>query len=74
VIWEFERLRGIKIANIDTTGFKGKRLRGELLVHLNDRAALTYSGIVKFNIFDDLSFGSLGSIYWNAKIRIKENQ
>jgi REP element-mobilizing transposase RayT len=74
VIWEFERLRGIKIDDIDTTGFKGKRLRGELLVHLKDRAVLTYSEIIKFDIFDDLSFGSLGSIYRNSKIRIKENQ
>ncbi len=74
VIWEFERLRGIKIADIDTTGFKGKRLRGEQLVHLKDRAALTYPEIVKFDIFDDLSFGFSGSIYRNAKIRIKENQ
>jgi len=35
---------------------------------------MTYSEIVKFDIFGNLSFGSLGSIYKNAKKRIKENR
>jgi len=73
VIQEFEKQKGINIDHIDVQCFKGKRLRGELLVHLKDRAAMTYSEIVKFDIFGNLSFGSLGSIYKNAKKRIKEN-
>jgi hypothetical protein len=60
--------RGIeKIWDIDTTTFKGKRLRGELLVQLKDRAGLKYKEIAEMDIFTRLSFTSLGSIYRNIK-------
>jgi hypothetical protein len=42
VLEEFMRMNGIKIWDIDTTTFKGKRLRGELLVQLKDRGAPYY--------------------------------
>ncbi len=38
MIQEFEKQKGINIEHIDVQCFKGKRLRGELLVHLKDRA------------------------------------
>jgi hypothetical protein len=44
-----------------------KRLRGELLVQLKDRAGLKYKEIAEMDIFARLSFTSLGSIYRNIK-------
>ena len=71
VIWEFERQKRISIEDIQSHTIGGKRLRAELLVHLKDRAGLTYPEIIKFEIFDNLSLGSLASIYQNAKSRMK---
>jgi hypothetical protein len=42
VLMEFEQINGVKMLGIDTKGFKGKRLRGELLVNLKDRVGLKY--------------------------------
>jgi len=67
VLGEFERMNGVKIWDINTTTFKGKRLRGELLVQLKDRAGLKYKEIAEMDIFSRLSFTSLGSIYRNIK-------
>ncbi len=69
VVWEFERLVGTEIEKVDTKRLEGKRLRGELLVHLKDRAGLKYKEIGEFEIFQDLSFVSLRSIYRNMKQR-----
>jgi REP element-mobilizing transposase RayT len=70
VLWEFEIIKGIKVEDIDVRSWKGKRLRGELLVHLKDRTALTYPEIIKLDIFNDLQCSSLTSIYRNSKKRL----
>ena len=70
VFWEFENIKGLKVEDIDVRSWKGKRLRGELLVHLKDRTALTYPEIIKLDIFNDLQCSSLTSIYRNSKKRL----
>ena len=45
--------------------------RESLLVYLKDNAGLTYGMIKKVPIFSDLKINSLGWIYKNAKIRLK---
>jgi hypothetical protein len=52
-------MKSISIDDIPVDTYEGKRLRGELLVHLKDRAGLQYSEIIKFDIFDDLKYTSL---------------
>ncbi|GAI79839.1 unnamed protein product [marine sediment metagenome] len=46
VIEEFEKKKGIKIIEIKTNKFAGKKLRTELLVLLKDEAGLTYKEII----------------------------
>lgn len=70
VYQEFQQIHEIKVNEMDTNSFKGKRLRAELLVHLKDRAGLTYSEIIKLPEFSDVKLFSLGAIYRNAKIRM----
>lgn len=67
VFYEFEKLKGIKIEKIDSRGLKGKRLRGELLVWLREKAGLTYREIHRLDIFCDLSFDTLRDIYRRMK-------
>ena len=67
VIWEFEKIKGIQIEEIDISTLEGKRQRGELLVLLKDQAGLTYKEIGKFDIFGYLKFNSLRGIYRNMK-------
>lgn len=55
---------------MDTYTIKGKRLRAELLVHLKNRAGLSYPDIVKLPCFYGVKVSSLGAIYRNAKIRM----
>jgi hypothetical protein len=51
-----------------------KRLRGELLVLLKDKAGLKYREIIEFPIFGDLRHTSLGRLYRDArnKMQMKE--
>jgi REP element-mobilizing transposase RayT len=69
VLWEFKQKYGIEYDELDITTHKGKRLRGELLILLKDRAGLTYSQISEFSIFSSLKFNSLGHLYRNAHER-----
>lgn len=71
VFYEFKKKHKINAFDIDTKSYKGKRLRGELLVYLKDNAGLTYGMIKKVPIFSDLKITSLGWIYKNAKARMK---
>jgi REP element-mobilizing transposase RayT len=66
VIWEFERKHKVKVDNLATGHYVGKRLRAELLVRLRDLAGLTYRGISEFDIFADLQYGPLRQLYQNA--------
>ena len=59
-----------KIEGIDRDTWEGKRLRGKLLVYLNDLTELPYTEIVKLDIFSDLQCSSLAPIYRNTKKRI----
>jgi len=60
-------MKGVKILAIDTRSFEGKRLRGELLNHLKDRAGSKYKEIAEMELFTELKFTSLGAIYRNMK-------
>jgi len=72
VIFEFEKKHGFKIDNIPIQTHQGKRLRGELLVHLKDRAGLYYREIAQMDIFGDLKRNSLGSIYKLYKKKLEK--
>jgi hypothetical protein len=74
VFWEFESMRGIKIDQIDTGTWGGKRLRGELLILLKDKAGLKYREINDIVIFSDLSFSSLRRLYRISKERRREQR
>ena len=70
MIWEFEKIKGFKIDEINISTLVGKRQRGEVLVLLKDKAGLTYKEISRdFDIFGDLKFSSLREIYRNKKRR-----
>jgi hypothetical protein len=69
VIWEFEKIKGVKIDDIAPHTLEGKRQRGELLVLLKDRAGLKYKEIGEFDIFGDLKLSFLREIYRNMKRR-----
>lgn len=56
VFWEFEDKHGIKVDEIDTGTWAGKRLRGELLILLKDQAGLKYREISEIDIFSDIGF------------------
>lgn len=60
---EFERMHRVRIDEIDVHSYGGKRLRGELLVELKERAGLTYRQIARLDPFADLESNSLGQIY-----------
>jgi hypothetical protein len=46
LIWqEFEDMKGIKLAALDLTTWRAKRVRGELLVTIRERCGLKYSAI-----------------------------
>jgi REP element-mobilizing transposase RayT len=72
VIWEFEKIKGIKIEDIDVFTKKGARQRGDLIVMLKENGGLTYKEISEFDIFEDIKMDSLRSIYRNAKKRWRE--
>ena len=74
IIQEFEDLHQVKIAELNTGKYEGKRLRAELLIHLKDRAGLTYPEIIKIPLFQGLKAGSLGRLYQGAKERLKQTQ
>jgi hypothetical protein len=67
-------MRGIKIDQIDTGTWEGKRLRGELLILLKDKAGLKYREINDIVIFSDLSFSSLRRLYRISKERRREQR
>ncbi len=67
VLWEFKNIHGIGLKAIDTTTWTGKRLRGELLVLLRDKAGLKYKDINDICGFSNLSFSSLRMLYRRTK-------
>ncbi len=70
VIWEFEKIKGLKIGEINISILFGKRQPGELLVLLKDKTGLTYKEISRdLDIFGGLKFSSLREIYRNMKRR-----
>lgn len=73
VIEEFEKKKGIKISEIKTNKFAGKKLRTELLVLVKNEAGLTYKEIIEYPIFKSLKYSSLGHLYQKAKDRIAES-
>ncbi|HLP44922.1 MAG TPA: transposase [Candidatus Kapabacteria bacterium] len=73
IIREFEDQHQVKIGELNTGKYEGKRLRAELLIHLKDRAGLTYPEIIKIPLFKGLKAGSLGRLYQGAKERLKQS-
>ena len=71
-ILEFEEREGIKVAEIDTESYGGKRQRARLLVALREDSGLTYAEIMKYPEFHDIKLYSMGRIYRNAKTRSAE--
>ena len=66
VIQEFEKKHQIKIAGLNVQSYSGKKMRAELLVHLKERAGMTYREIAQLDLFADLELSSLGCIYRRA--------
>lgn len=66
VVQEFEREHKVRIDDLATDHYGGKRLRAELLVRLKDLAGLTFREISEFDIFASLQYASLRQIYKNA--------
>lgn len=72
IFYEFKRKHKIDAYDIDSKSYEGKRLRGELMVNLKDKAGLTYGEIKKISIFSELKLTSLGWIYKNALARMNK--
>jgi hypothetical protein len=73
VIWEFKKMKGMKMEGIDISTEEGTRQRGELLFMRKEKGGLTYKEVSEFDIFEDLKTDSLCSIYRNAKKRRRED-
>ena len=71
ILWEFKNIYGLNIDEIDTGTWTGKRLRGELLVLLKDKAGLKYKEISEIIVFSNLSFSSLRDLYGRTRKRAK---
>ena len=69
IVMEIERKHKTKIDQIDTTTYLGKRIRGELLLHLRDKGGLKYNEIIKMDLFSDLKLHSLGKLYNRARMK-----
>jgi len=67
VIQEFQTRNDIDIYAIDTGSRTGQRLRGELLLNLKEGAGLSYKEIAEIEIFKNLKFSTLRSMYRNIK-------
>lgn len=57
----------MKIEDIATGTWQGKRLRTELLVRLRDLAGLKFREIIELPVFSDLQYLSLSHLYQNFK-------
>jgi REP element-mobilizing transposase RayT len=65
IYYEFKRKYNIYPDDLKTNTFTGKRLRAKLLVNIKDRGGLTYREINELDIFSDVKFNTLGSMYKN---------
>jgi hypothetical protein len=72
IIQEFQTRNDIDIHEIDTRSREGQRLRGELPVKLKEGAGLNYKEIAGIEIFKNLKFSTLRSMYRNMKQRNKK--
>jgi REP element-mobilizing transposase RayT len=72
VIQEFEITKGRNIDFLDLTTWRDKKLRGELLVDIREHCGLKYSEIAELSLFSDIQLGTLGSLYWHSKKRLKD--
>ena len=72
VLWEFKNIYGINFEEIETVTWSGKRLRGELLVLLKEKAGLKYKEINEISVFSNMSFASLRSLYRRTKQATKD--
>ena len=63
IIKKFEKDHGIKLEKIDIHTKHGRDLRSKFIVKLRNKGGLKYSEIIKYPIFKDLKYSSLGQIY-----------
>jgi integrase len=69
---EAQRRPNFRLSPCFHTGtWTGKRLRGELLVLLKDKAGLKYKEISEISVFSNLSFSSLRDLYGRTRKRAK---
>jgi REP element-mobilizing transposase RayT len=66
---KLEQEEGIRLDELETRTFAGKRVRARLLVRLREEAGMTYAQIIRMPLFRELKYSALGSIYRNAKRR-----
>jgi hypothetical protein len=57
---------------LDAFSRLGKKMRAELLVHLKERAGMTYREITQLDFFVDLELNNLGCIYRRAHLNRPE--
>lgn len=69
IIMEIEKKYMIKLEQLDRTTYSGKKIRGELLMHLRDKGGLKYSEIIIMDLFSDLKLHSLGKLYKRARAK-----
>jgi putative transposase len=69
VLQEFEKEHDIKTVGLNVQTYSGKRMRAELLVHLKERAGMTYREIAKLDLFADLELNSMGCLYRRARLK-----
>lgn len=74
VIQDFEKSHNIKIDQLNTHRFSGKRLRSRLLVDLKEKSGLTYPQIKQLPLFMELKAASLGRLYKRAREKMEEKQ
>ena len=72
VIQEFEKKYNVRLREIDGSSTEGKRLKGDLLVLLKEKAGLRYRDIARFDLFADVGLSSLSMMYKRTKSRKKK--
>lgn len=71
-ISHFEELNRINISHMKFNNKWEKRIRYKLLIYLREEMGMKYNEIKKIDVFHDLSYNSLPSLYKRAKIILRE--
>ena len=68
---KLEKKYKVNLMEVDMHTHAGKRLRAEMLVHLRERAGMTYREIAQMDVFADLGMNSLGTLYQRNRKRLQ---